>query len=404
MVGWKEGPAVDRQLRQWRRETPGCANRAHLNNAGAALMPLAVLEAVQRHLRREAGIGGYEAADEAGAEIEAAYSAVATLLTTAPANIALTENATAAFAQAMSAFALQRGDMIVTTRNDYISNQILFLSMATRYGIEVLRAADLPEGGVDPDSVRQLIRHPRCRLVALTWVPTNSGLVQPVEVIGKICREAGIPYVVDACQAVGQIPIDVGRVQCDFLSATARKFLRGPRGIGFLYVSDAALERGDYPLFVDMRGARWTDADRFHPVSDAKRFENWEFAYALVLGLGEAALYAAGVGIDVAGARARDLAAVTRERLVALPGIRILDRGSEVCAIVSAEVAGWEGADIVSRLREWGINVSAIQREFAVIDMDEKGTRSGIRISPHYYNTHAEIDRLADALAELGTR
>src|SRR5207253_2905950 len=195
--------------------------------------------------------------------------------------------------------------------------------------------------GVDPQSVRELLRNPRVRLLAVTWIPTNSGLIQPVEAIGEIAEQAGVPYLVDACQTVGQLPIDVARLRCDFLSATARKFLRGPRGIGFLFVSDRALQRGDYPLYIDMRGAEWRTADTFELMAGARRFENWEFAYSLVLGLGEAARYAAHVGVERGGHRARELASLLRSKLNAIPGFRVLDHGRELAAIVTVEVPGW---------------------------------------------------------------
>src|ERR1041384_228765 len=303
-------------LARWRAETPGCAERIHLNNAGASLMPRPVLDAITAHLDQESRLGGYEAADAAAAQIDATYQAVAELIKTAPHNIALVENATVGFAQALSAFDFRPGDVIVTSRADYVSNQLMFLSLGARYGAVGRRAADLPEGGVDPDSVRTMVNDRRPRLVALTWVPTSSGLVQDVAAVGAVCETAGVPYLIDACQALGQLPIDVAALHCDYLSTTARKFLRGPRGIGFLYVSDRALARGDHPLLVDMRGADWTGPDLFQLVDGARRFENWETACALVLGLGAAARYSLQVG--AAGSeRASTLAAGLRRRLPA---------------------------------------------------------------------------------------
>ena len=270
----------------------GTIRLIHLNNAGAALMPAPVVDAIQGHIALEAAIGGYEAAYVRRGEIEATYEEVASLVNARPLNVALTSSATAAFIQAISAFDLAPGDTIVTTQTDYTSYQIQLLSLAQRTGVTVLHAAELPEGGVDPESVHRLARGGRCRLVTVSWMPTHSGLVQDVESVGEVCDDLGVPYHVDACQAVGQIPIDVQRLRCDYLSATARKFLRGPRGIGFLYVSDAALVRGDCPLYVDMRGATWVTPERFEVQPTARRFEDWEFAYALVLGLGAAARYA----------------------------------------------------------------------------------------------------------------
>ena len=375
----------------------------HLNNAGAGLMPQPVLDVVVKHLEREAEVGGYEAGDEAASRVRASYEAIARLVGASPRNIAIVENATVAFSQALSAFDFRPGDVIVTTRADYPSNQIMFLSLARRLGVEVVRAADLPEGGVDPDHLRQLAKNPRCKLVTVSWVPTNSGLVQAAIQVGAVCREIGVPYLVDACQSVGQMPVDVQALQCDFLAATGRKFLRGPRGIGFLYVSDQALERGLYPLFVDLHGADWTDPDAFTLGDGARRFENWEFACALVLGLGEAVRYALTVGHE-GFERARFLAALLRERLATLPGVRVLDRGRERCAIVTIDPARRDAAELKIALGARGINASSADRSVGVLDMDEKGVTSVLRFSPHYYNTEAELDAAVAALGSILSR
>src|SRR2546426_1178903 len=278
-------PSAPADLDRWRRETPGCRDRIHLNNAGAALMPQAVLQAVTAHLEREAAIGGYEAEDEAEPKVRETYELLGRVVGAAARNMAIVENATVAFSQAMSAFDFRPGDRIITTRADYPSNQLTYLSLARRAGVETVRADDLPEGGVDPASVRQLARHARTRLVALSWVPTNSGLVQDAGAVGEVCAELGVPYLIDACQAVGQLAVDVAALRCDFLAGTGRKFLRGPRGIGFLYVSDRVLDRGrercaivsvgvagrdaaDLKLRLRDRGINASSADRMSGVLD----------------------------------------------------------------------------------------------------------------------------------------
>jgi selenocysteine lyase/cysteine desulfurase len=374
----------------------------HLNNAGAGLMPVPVLTAVEEHLRLEAAMGGYEAADARAADVTRAYQAMARLLGCQPGNIAFVENATLGVAQALSAFDFQPGDAIITSRADYVSNQLMLLSLAERRGIRVVRADDLPEGGVDPASVDQLTRDRRAKLVVLSWIPTNSGLIQDVEAIGAICSRRGLPYLVDGCQAVGQIPVDVGRIGCDFLAGTARKFLRGPRGIGFLYVSHRVLAARRYPLYLDLRSATWTDPDRFEPALDARRFENWEFGYAQLLGLGAAAEYA--IAAEAAGGltRAVELGALARTALAEAPGLRPLDRGSTLGAIATFAVAGVEPSALVPALRERGINTSWFPRSAAVIDMDAKGISAGLRVSPHYYNTPQEIELLVEAIRDLG--
>ena len=398
MTARNPGSRASLDIDRLRADTPGCRDRVHLNNAGASLMPAPVLRAAREHLELEARIGGYEAADARAEQVSSAYDAVAELLGVAPANIAFMENATAAFNQALSCVPFQPGDVLVTSNNDYVSNQIAYLSLQARLGVEVVRAPDLPEGGVDPGAVMRIIHRRGARLVALTHVPTSSGLVQPVEEVGQVCRERGVLYLVDACQSVGQMPVDARAIGCDFLSATARKYLRGPRGAGFLYVSDRALDMDLEPLFPDLQGAHWIDTDLYQPAPDATRFENWEFAYALVLATGEAVRYATGLGLENIRDRAWRLADFARDTLGALDGVTVLDRGRVRSAIVSLHLAGLDPVALVRTLRERGINTSATPHGYALIDLDAKGVESTLRVSPHYYNTRAEIEALADAL------
>jgi selenocysteine lyase/cysteine desulfurase len=388
-------------IQRLRAETPGCAERIHLNNAGAALMPEPVIGALQDHVELESRIGGYEAEELRAPEIGAAYRSVARLLGTESRNIAFTENATVSNLQAISSIPFAAGDLILTTRNDYASNQIQFLSLQRRLSVRVLRAPDDAAGGVDVQAMANLIRDQRPKLVCVTHVPTNSGLVQDVDAIGAACRQAEVLYLVDACQSVGQMPVDVRSIQCDFLSASARKYLRGPRGCGFLYVADRVLDRGLMPLFVDMRGADWIAADSYRAAPDARRFENWEFAWALVLATGAAAQYATALGLESIQARVRALARRLRESLATIDRVRVLDRGPELSGTVSIATAGASPPALVAALRQRRINVSAQSRVSAVIDYDDKGVSASLRISPHYYNTEDEIGQAVAALREL---
>ena len=364
-------------------------------------MPRKVLDAVTEHLDLEASLGGYEAAEARTDRISSVYDAIARLTGADARNVALVENATAAFQQALSSVPFRPGDVVLTTRHDYVSNQIMYLSLARRFGVEVVRAPDAPEGGVDVDAMAKAIHRRQPRLVAVTHVPTNSGLVQDVETIGRLCRERDVLYLVDACQSVGQMPVDMVEIGCDFLSATSRKFLRGPRGTGFLIVSDRVLDAGLEPLFPDLRGADWIDDDLYQPAPDGRRFENWEFSYALVLGMGAAAELALQVGLEATSTRARSLARRARGLLAELPGVQVLDRGPELCAIVTIHVEDRDPLRLADDLRSEGIHTSAMSRLSAVLDFDAKGVEGALRISPHYYNTEDEVDRLVEALQRL---
>ena len=396
-------PEQDRHidLERLRAETTGCSSRVHLNNAGASLMPSPVIAAIIRHLELEAEVGGYEAQDIQSEAIAAAYQSIASLIGSNASNIAFTENATASFMQALSAIPFERDDVILTTRNDYASNQIQFLSLQARLGVRVIHAPDKPRGGVDASKMIDLIEQHRPRIVCVTHVPTNSGLIQDVAAIGVVCRNLEVIYLVDACQSVGQLPIDVKDIGCDFLSATARKFLRGPRGCGFLYVSDRILQQGLEPLFIDMRGANWTGENGYQVVDSAKRFENWEFAWSLVLGTAVAADYATDIGIRAISSRVAGLVALLRGELSELGGVTVLGSKDELGGIVTITLQDHDPAEIVTKLRSQKINVSAQGRESAVMDYDRKRVQGALRISPHYYNSNAEIISLVAAIESI---
>jgi selenocysteine lyase/cysteine desulfurase len=364
-------------------------------------MPTPVLQAVRDHLALEEAIGGYEAADDRAEALAASYRDIASLLGAPDDCVAFTSCATESFVQALSSVPWRPGDVLLTTRNDYVSNQIQYLSLAARMGVEVVRAPDAPEGGVDLPAMEELIHRRRPRLVAVTHIPTSSGLLQPVEAIGAMCRSRGFPYLVDACQSVGQVPLDVEAIGCDFLSGTSRKFLRGPRGVGFLYVSRRILDMGWEPLFPDLRGADWVAEDLYQPAPDARRFETWEFAHALLLGTGAAARYALELGMDRVRGRIQELSGRLREGLAAIPGVQVLDRGPELGGIVTASIDGWEAGELVQVLRARRINTSSITRTSALLDFEGKGVDSALRMSPHVYNTDAEVDHVLDVLAGI---
>jgi len=393
--------AVELDVARLRADTPGCTNRVHLNNAGAGLMAEPVLRAMLEHLQLEAEIGGYEAAEAQEAAIADLYAATAALLNCRPENIAVAPSATDAYSRALSSIPFATGDVILTTRDDYASNQFAFLSLRKRFGVEVVQAPVLREGGVDVDAMAALMRARRPRLVAATHIPTNSGLVQPVVEIGRHCRELELLYIVDACQSVGQYPLDMKELGCDFLTATYRKFLRGPRGPGFLYVSDRILESDYEPLFIDVRGARWVEPDMYSHAATASRFEAWESSYAALIGCAVATRYALSVGIERIARRTPCLGARLRRGLEEIEPVRVLDQGREQCAIVTFTIDDRAGEAFKQQLDARGINSSLGFREWALLDLTSKGVDWYLRLSPHYYNTEEEVGIVLGAIAEL---
>jgi selenocysteine lyase/cysteine desulfurase len=254
---------------------------------------------------------------------------------------------------------------------------------------------------MDTTQMYELIKKHRPVVVSVTHIPTNSGLVQPVQAVGAMKDEFDFYYIVDACQSVGQMEVDVNKVNCDFLTATCRKFLRGPRGAGFLYASDRILDSTLEPLCIDMQGAEGTSKGIYAPVKTGQRFEDWEFAYALVVGSAEAFKYANQIGLKNIESRTFALAQYTREQLSKLKGVNVLDKGAVLCGIVTAGIENIGPQKLKELLRERQINTSVSERNYALLDFDIEGAKWALRVSPHYYNTYEEIDTFIAALEEI---
>jgi selenocysteine lyase/cysteine desulfurase len=385
-----------------RRETPGCEHVTHLNNAGASLPPQPVLDAVIAHLELEGRVGGYEAHEQNEAAIERFYGATTELIGAHPGEIAFSSSATRAWDMAFYGFPFERGDRILTAVAEYISNYIAYIQIAERTGVEVVPVPNDEYGQVSVDALRQLVDE-RVKLIAITHVPTNGGLVNPAAEIGAVAREAGIPYLLDACQSVGQLPVDVEEIGCDVLSATGRKYLRGPRGTGFLYVRSSMLERLE-PPFLDMRAADWVEPDRYVLRPDAIRFEEWEQAYAAKAGLSTAIDYALGWGLDSIWQRIAALGESLRTRLGDVEGVTVRDLGAVRCGIVTFTVDGVEAGELKERLARERINVTVSPRSSTLLDSNARALPDLVRASVHYYNTDEELDRLVETISNAAPR
>jgi selenocysteine lyase/cysteine desulfurase len=384
-----------------RAQTPGCAGRIHLNNAGAALLAQPTLDAMTAYLRREAEIGGYEAAAEAQEAIAATYDALGELVGGRSEEIALFDNATHAWNAAFYSVRLRPGDQILTGRAEYGSNVLAYWQAARRAGAEVVVVPNDEHGQLDVAALERLAGE-RTRLIGVSHVPTSGGLVQPAGQIGRIARGCGALYLLDATQSAGQFPVDVDAIGCDLLTGTGRKFLRGPRGTGFLWVRTATLKKLD-PFVAEIGSATWDGHRGFTWAPGARRFATWEHSYVNVLGLGAAVRQALDLGLEAIGQRAIALGSRLRSQLAGLPGVTIHDLGQTRCAIVTAKIGKVAAEQAAQALARAGVNVTTTVPEHNPLDTEDRGVHPLIRFSPHYYNTEEEIDRTTDLVAGLAS-
>lgn len=385
-------------INQIRQDTRGLTDgKIFLNNAGSSLMPAMVTDAMTDYLRQEEQCGGYEVANRNSALLEQFYTETAAMINCRPSNIAFATSATEAFTKALSSILFKEGDVIITTVDDYISNQITFISLQKKLKVNIIRMKNLPDHELDLEDFEDLIKKHHPKLVAVTHIPTNSGLIQNVEAVGKICRQHDVLYLVDACQSVGQMVVDVEKIGCDFLTATGRKFMRGPRGSGFLYVSDRVLEQGYAPLLLDMRGADWTAYDDYELFPTAKRFEHWEVSYASLLGFTKAVQYANSIGLQTIEDFNTMLSGKLRNNLQNA-GFKTWDWGTRLSSIVTFCGPDGDLGNIQTVLKENNIFFSVTHKNSALIDFTNKNINGIVRLSPHYFNTPEEIDRVSEIL------
>lgn len=402
------------EVERLRADTPGCATVLHLNNAGAALMPRPVYDAQVAHLAREYETGGYEAKDEAEGRIAAVYQHVATLIGARASEIAIVENATRAFDMGFHAIPFAPGDVILTSVAEYASNYLAYLRAAETDGVVIRVVPDDEQGQLDTAALERMLAEPgrgqRVRLVAVSHIPTHFGLVQPAAAIGALARAHGALFFLDATQSAGQIPLDVDALGCDLLCSTGRKYLRGPRGVGFLYAREALLPELR-PPFIDLHAATWTGPDTYELRADARRFENWEANVAAILGLGAAVEYALALGIAPIWERVQTLAATLRGALAMVPGVTLHDRGATLCGLVAFSIAGWTPEATRAALRERRdlgatrgaarpINVSTTTPRSVTLDPD-RTIREWVRASVHCYNTDEELAEFLAAVEGL---
>lgn len=400
-TGFYEAPTLSSAaLAKLRVQTPGLDSAVHLNHAGGSLLPRASMEAVREHLALESTCGPMEAATCVADRLDAVRRNAATLINAKPDEIALTGSCSSGVGSFFSSFApLQPGQRILVGRQEWGGNLATFERAAQRAGARVEAIPCRADGSVDAAALAAMIDE-RVRLISLTWLPANGGLINDAAAVGAVARRAGVPFFIDAAQALGQIPVDVRALQCDVLAAPGRKHLRGPRGTGLLYVRRDFLPQLD-PAWCDVFSAPLSDTG-FVLRNDVRRFETSEKPVALWLALGESIALALRLGAEAIRAEVARRADQLRARLAQVPGLVIHDLGEGArSGLVSFTLAGHLPSTLSARLAQMGIHISANGVPYTPLDMRARQLPAIARASVSYLTTDEDIERLADALLGL---
>jgi selenocysteine lyase/cysteine desulfurase len=382
-----------------RKQTKGTAVRIHFNNAGASLPPDVVVETVNNFLLEEATLGGYEAELIYKEQIENAYASIASLINAEKEEIAILENASTGWILAFSGISFKAGDEVITCEMEYVTNVIGFLNAQKTLGIKLIVIPNDDDGNFSIKALKEAIS-PRTKLIAMTHIGSAAGGMIPITEIGKIASDNNILYLVDACQSAGQVPLDVKQINCDMLSVTGRKYLRAPRGTGFLFVRNRIQDQ--LKLFlVDGFTVQQVNEHDFKVKNNARRFELYEKNRGLILGLGKAVDYALDIGVDRIWERIQYLASLMRKKLTAIDGVVVHDKGDQLCGIVTFTMKGIESATLKNELAKHQINVFASLAKSTLYYMNKYQLTSVVRASIHYFNNEEEIDKCCKVLIEL---
>ncbi len=382
-----------------RRDTRAAEEIIHFNNAGSSLMPIPVADALHAYLHKEERIGGYETAAAESNALNNFYVATARLFNCAEDEIAFIENATRAWDMVFYSFRFEPGDKILTSISEYGSNVIAMIQQANRYGAEVVFVPDDTSGQLDVVALENLIDD-KVKLIAISHIPTGGGLVNPAIAVGKIAKGAGIPYLLDSCQGVGQLPLDVQLIGCDMLSGTGRKYLRGPRGTGLLYVK-REFARTLEPVMLDQHAATLVSAVEYKVLEDARKFENWEQNFAGKAALGIAIDYALDWGLEAIQTRIYALSSDLRSKLMAIDGVTVADEGAEKCGLVTFYARQVDAENLKADFAVQRINVSVSDGSGSFVSFEKRNLKALVRASLHYFNTVEEIDQFIDGLKKI---
>ena len=372
----------------------------HFNHSGAGLPSPETVQAVVDHLRLEAERGPMEAGAIASDAIRNSYQVAAQLLGCAPQDVAFGTSHGQLYGNLIASIPLSAGDKIFVSRQEWIGNVLCLQRSANLSGASLSLMASDDTSAVDPIALGESLSS-EVRIVALTWIGAGSALINPAAAIGAAIRHAGSSafFIIDASQAIGQVPINVAEIGCDALIACGRKFLRGPRGTALAYISPR-LAAEIVPRSIDNVSSTLSNGNVV-VANSAQAFEFGEESVALKLGLGKAIEQALSLGVDRIRLKLHHKAAILRQALAVVPGVQLLDLGNSKGAAVTFAINGVACATAKQRLADQGINIGMNGPGYTPYDLSIRGISELLRASVHLSTTDDDIALIVNATRSI---
>lgn len=369
------GNGYDGQVTMQFKTNPQC----YFNHGGCSFITTSTLDAVVKQLRHEQEMGNAVADLMSSADRSSVYKLAAQTVGANEEDVALTDSHTTGWAKSLQTISLNAGDVILTNRSEWGGNLSSLQKLAHLHGSSVVVMPTTAYGSVCLKSLAALMSK-SVKLISVSWIGSNGGHVEPVAEIGELAQAHGVPYFLDASQVVGQMPVNVQHIGCDVLTAPGRKWLRGPKGTGFMYLRPEFLEKCQETAQAD------SAADSSTPLT-AKYFEVSSASVPLQMGLLAALAQLEQVGVETIQKQILTRSQYLWERLQGIPGVNCICPVAPQHGLVSFNVVGHPATAVRQKLMGIGIEVAANLATFTPLDMHERQLDAVVRASPHACTT-----------------
>jgi cysteine desulfurase / selenocysteine lyase len=376
----------------------------YLNNAGAGIMSTKTYEVIINYLKLEREIGAYHAAAKSKTLSDNFYINAAKLINAnSPSEIAYMDSASRGWNMIVYGTPLKKGDTILTLSSEFGTNLITLFNYAKLNDFKVCVIKCDINGSFLIEEIENKLKE-GAKLIAISHAVAHGSIINPVEEIGKLAKKYGAYYIVDGCQTVGQIKVDVQSIQCDAYMTTGRKWLCGPRGTGFLYVKSSSQMRTTQ---LDLASADLIFDDNLNLIrievrNDAKQFELWEKSFANLLGLSSAIEECLESKIEVISVKIQELSNKLRFAASSNENIKLIGKTISLSGILGFYLDDYSKESYVqNEFDKFDLRISTMSDWDCPMHFPKNGANKIFRLSPHFYTDNDTIEKACEIISKI---